>query len=98
VPSKSVRFIPEAEAELEQAATWYEERIVGRGGLFVRAVRDAVGLIAEEPDRWPLRPSGTRRYVMAGYPYLLFYRESKSLLEIVAVAHARRRPDYWRGR
>jgi predicted RNA-binding protein YlqC (UPF0109 family) len=51
VAGKSVRFLPEAEAELEQAATWYEERIVGRGGLFVRAVKDAVGLIAESRNR-----------------------------------------------
>jgi len=44
-----------AEVELEEAAAWYEERIAGRGGLFVRAVKNAVDLIAEAPNRWPLR-------------------------------------------
>jgi len=50
------------------------------------------------PDRW--RPvNGTRRALLEGFPYAVVYREvSNDEIEIVAIAHLRRRPKYWAGR
>jgi hypothetical protein len=52
----------------------------------------------EAPERWPADPHGFRRYVFPGpYPFTLIYRLRQSL-EIVAVAHQKRRPEYWQDR
>jgi hypothetical protein len=47
--------------------------------------------------RWPTK-SGVRRYVMCRFPFLVVYRVVGSEIEVIAVAHARRRPGYWRSR
>jgi hypothetical protein len=36
-----------------------------------------------------------RRYYLKRFPYTIAYREAGELIEIGAVAHQKRRPDYW---
>jgi hypothetical protein len=36
--------------------------------------------------------------VLRRFPYLIVFREGMEGIEIVAVAHGRRRPGYWRDR
>jgi toxin ParE2 len=84
-----------AEAELQDAATWYDERSPGLGLRFVLAIHAKADEIAEAPHRWPLG-AGTRRVLMGRFPYALVYREvAEEEIEIVAVAHLHRRPAYW---
>lgn len=87
-----------AEAELQNAAAWYDERSPGLGLRFVTAVRRKLDEVLEAPQRWPLA-AGSRRVLMGRFPYALVYREvSDDLIEIVAVAHLKRRTGYWTGR
>jgi toxin ParE1/3/4 len=55
-------------------------------------------LIDEAPERWPLYRLGMRRYVMAVFPFSIVYRVIPGELQVYAVAHAKRRPLYWRNR
>ena len=96
--SKHLRFNPLAEAELQDACAWYDERVPGLGLRFVRALRKKTEEILEAPDRWPL-VGGTRRILMGRFPYAIVYRETPGdEIEIVAVAHLKRRTRYWSGR
>jgi plasmid stabilization system protein ParE len=84
-----------AEAELQDAAAWYDERTPGLGLRFVRAVRNKSDQILESPQLGQLA-AGSRRILMGRFPYALVYREvSDEEIEIVAVAHLRRRSGYW---
>ena len=49
---------------------------------------------------WKIRYKATefRHYVVRRFPYIIFYVELEEAIWIVAVAHGRRRPDYWRRR
>lgn len=40
----------------------------------------------------------TRRVLVPGFPYQVLYRMRLDEIVIVAVAHLKRRPAYWRGR
>jgi toxin ParE1/3/4 len=42
--------------------------------------------------------SGTRRYVMRRFPFTVIYRERQLIVEVVAIAHGRRKPGYWKKR
>lgn len=93
--SRRLRFNPLAEAELQDAASWYEERMAGLGARFIAAIRHRAGEIVESPRRWPLI-GGVRRVLVGPYPYAIIYREiSDDEIEIVAVAHLKRRQGYW---
>jgi hypothetical protein len=52
----------------------------------------------EAPQRWPERSHACRQYFFTSrYPFSLVYRIASGI-EIVAVAHHRRKPEYWTGR
>jgi plasmid stabilization system protein ParE len=95
VAASRFRFHPAAEIELNEAAEWYSERRVGLGLEFLSAIREKIATILEAPARW--RPvNGARRVLVGRFPYAVVYREiSDDEIEIVAVAHYRRRPKYW---
>lgn len=98
MPASSFRFVPAAERELDEAAHWYEERLEGLGLEFLTTVREKIFALMDAPERW-LMVNGTRRALLEGFPYAVVYREvSDDELEIVAVAHLRRRPKYWANR
>jgi hypothetical protein len=44
------------------------------------------------------KPSGVRKIVVEGFPYWVVYRELPAELYIIAIAHFRRKPGYWRYR
>jgi hypothetical protein len=41
---------------------------------------------------------GCRKVLVKKYPYSLIFQWRSGSITIVAVAHAKRRPSYWRGR
>ena len=88
---------PEARGELKLAARWYEERTEGAGKALVLLVRAALGTIARAPTRWPDR-GGYRALYLKRYPYAIFYTVTDEEVRVMAIAHERREPLYWKGR
>lgn len=67
----------------------------GLGARFIAAIRHRTSEILESPRRWPVI-RGARRVLVGAYPYAIVYREvSDDEIEIVAVAHLKRRQGYW---
>ena len=93
-----VWFHPDAIEEAHAAYQWYHARSPGIAEAFLKELDRAVELILEHPDQWAPYVAGTRRFVLHRFPYLIVFRESGETVQIVAVAHARRRPGYWRER
>jgi plasmid stabilization system protein ParE len=89
---------PEAVEEAEAAIIWYANRSKRAAQRFVGELEAAIAAITESPDRWPEFDCGTRRVILRCFPYLVIYRVQPDRVEILAVAHGRRRPSYWRGR
>ena len=94
----TVDFHPEAVEEARSALVWYRERSPAAAGAFVVELDGAITNIAESPDRWPEYRHGTRRYLMHRFPFLVVYRVFRAAVQVIAVAHARRRPRYWSAR
>jgi plasmid stabilization system protein ParE len=65
---------------------------------FVTELERALLHIAEAPERWPVVESGRRRFVLRRFPFSIVYRVQSGQVEVLAVAHGRRRPGYWRDR
>ena len=95
---KPVEFHPEALAEAEAAVAWYRERSLRAAEVLVNELEEAIRVISETPERWPLFEAGTRRFPLRRLPYYVIYRERARSIEVLAVAHGRRRPGYWRAR
>ena len=91
-------FHPEAEAELEDAALFYESRMPGLGKSFAAEVERTIYLIREFPDAGSPAGPTRRRVLVSRFPYSVVYRHDAESVIILAVAHQRRSPGYWRQR
>jgi plasmid stabilization system protein ParE len=54
--------------------------------------------IALAPHRWPTYLHGTRRLVIQRFPFSVIYLDDSDLITIIAVAHSKRKPGYWKDR
>jgi len=95
---KQIVFHPEALAEARAAVVWYHERSQKAPQAFLAELEDSLRKISDSPQRWPPFEHGCRRYPLRRFPFFMIYRESESVIEVLAVAHGRRRPGYWRSR
>jgi plasmid stabilization system protein ParE len=92
-------FLPQARQELMEATRWYlADAGEGVAERFELAVQRALRLLAFMPRLG--RPSypGVRTWPMKHFPYTLVYRVKGEAVTVIAVAHQRRQPGYWRGR
>lgn len=96
---KEARFHSAATEEFEEAIAFYESRRRGLGAAFLQAIEQAVARIAEHPPIGAVyKNTSFRQYVLRRFPYVIYYLETEEALWIVAVAHGKRRPGYWRRR
>ena len=91
----TVEFHPAALQEVENAQAWYEERSALAASAFLRELSIAVQRIRQAPHRYPAAEAGTRRILLDRFPFTFYYRIKADTLNIVAVAHQKRRPGYW---
>ena len=94
------RFIvrPLAEADLEQAANWYDEEQAGLGSRFLSDVDQVFERIRERPQQFPAVSGDIRRALLHTFPYAVYFRETDETIRVLAVLHLRRRPGLWRVR
>jgi plasmid stabilization system protein ParE len=62
----------EAEADIEEAFRWYEERSLGLGAEFLRAVEAALSGVEREPERYPEVHKRARRALLRRFPYAIY--------------------------
>lgn len=97
--ARQLEIHPEALTEAEDALIWYSERSTHAPGAFLAELEQAITAVVDAPRSWPLIDGECRRYPLSRFPYAVVYRErSANLVQIVAIAHGRRRPGYWRAR
>ena len=96
--NRRVVFHPNAEEETLHAVEWYAERSAIAARAFIDELNRTVRLAADLPEAWPGSFGGTRRIVFPTFPFNLVFRVKDEVIEIVAVAHQRRRPSYWLNR
>ena len=98
MPPIKVSFHPEAAEEVGIARQWYAERSPLTAKAFLAELDLGVERIREAPQRWPRHRTGARRYILPRFPFSVIYRMKGELIEVVAMAHHRRKPGYWRSR
>ncbi len=100
---RPVRLEAEAEDELDASAAWYERQRPGLGQDFIDEVAAALTRVGEAPQTFNLIPGvpqalGIRRAGVHRFPYAVLFFEQPDVVRVLAVAHQRRRPGYWRAR
>ena len=93
-----VEFHPDAVDEARAAVEYYVAADPAVAARFEAAFRQTRGFVERRPGGYPEIEPGFRSAALPKFPYALVYRVLTDRVQILAVAHARRRPGYWRGR
>ena len=87
----------EADAEIEEAARWYEERSERAKQRFLQELQQTMHKIAEMPSRYMRmrHDPGLQRALLSKYPYLILFRMvDDETIRVVTVKHQKRDPDH----
>jgi plasmid stabilization system protein ParE len=87
-----------AEQELNDAAGYYEAQSSGLGLAFLAEVEYSMDRILEHPEAAPFVNQVVRKMLIRRFPYSVMYSVQPEGIHILAIAHQKRRPMYWRGR
>lgn len=87
-----------AEIEINEAADFYDLESPGLGSIFIDEIQRSIEIIAQFSEAGPLIRGRVRKKPLAKFPYSLIYSIRSDEFRLLAVAHQKRRPFYWRGR
>ncbi len=91
-------FHPAADAEITDAAQYYETRVPGLGADLLDEIERALSQISAHPEACQRVGNRVRRKLLWRFPYRLIYAIYSDRIRVVAFAHQKRRPFYWRKR
>jgi plasmid stabilization system protein ParE len=94
----AIRFLAEAAEELQVAVEYYDSQAAGLGREFALEVQRLSELIAENPHIGSQVRAHIRRRALRRFPFYVLYTVEEDDVLILAVAHHRRAPGYWRDR
>ena len=94
------RFIvrPAAEADIAEAALWYESRSLGLGAEFLRAVDVCFAEIRRGPESFPQIYRTGRRALLHRFPYAVYFVSAATAIRVLACMHVKRDPRRWQRR
>lgn len=96
--SKPYRVHPLAWEDIDVADQWYFERSPEASDALIAEISEAIESICKYPQRWPKYRHGTHRLLLRRFPFSIVYLEDADFVDVIAVAHHKRKPGYWKKR
>ncbi|MBA3965836.1 MAG: type II toxin-antitoxin system RelE/ParE family toxin [Nitrospirales bacterium] len=84
-----------ARAEIVAAFEWYLHRFPAAAQQFLHAVEEAMRMIEESPERYPVIRGHLRRLLLQRFPYAIYYKVFPMTISVVGVIHGHRHQDSW---
>ena len=85
-----LKKLPVVEADVAEAAEWYEIQRPGLGQRFIVTVQSSDKLLLANPLRYSVRFEDVRRLDLADFPYCIFFFVQEGDIVVLAVLHNRR--------
>ena len=91
---------PEAEADITDAALWYDSREQGLGVELITEVHSGIARALKNPESFTRvrRNPTVRRVLIRRFPYRVFFIDRHDALVVFAVLHAARHDRVWKHR
>lgn len=80
---------------MKAAHAWYARESKPAADGFYLELLPSFDRVQQQPRLHPPHLYGTQRLTLSRYPFSIIYRELLSEIQVIAVAHAKRRPHYW---
>ena len=86
---------PEAEFDISEAYSWYNDRLLGLGSEFINCIDDAINSIMTNPESYTTVYKNIRRSLIRRFPYAIYYIYEEPDIVVLAVFHFKRNPTSW---
>lgn len=93
-----IAFHAAAEKETEEVADYYDLQLPGLGAEFYHELGAILDLLEPNPWMGVVYTGPYRRVLLQRFPFAVYYEVADNQIRIMAVAHQRRLPGYWKGR
>lgn len=94
----TLRILVPARADLRNVWLWYMSIRPELAADFLLCAEESMERIQRSPLLSPLMYKDVRRTVMHRFPYVLFYRIKRNVINVIAVFHTSRSPAVWHER
>lgn len=89
---------PQANEELEHAILFYKQQQTGLEKRFIETLEDAINRVCRNPLLYRKVDNETRKCRLLHFPYAVIFRNCSDRIEIIAIMHLRKQPNYWQSR
>jgi len=90
-----IEFLEPAHLEYKDAIDFYNLQNKGLGDKFVIEIDRTISIIKNYPKSFTGYTKHTRKAVVNIFPYNIIYSIHKNFIQILAIAHQHRKPNYW---
>jgi len=84
---------PEAENDLKETYSWYEDKRNGLGDEFLLNVEAGLNFVKRNPLIHSVEYKHTRKHLIKRFPYKIIYLTTENTIIVIAVIHGKRTPD-----
>lgn len=95
---KPYRIEQGAEADFAEALEFYREESEALAGRLYDEIHRLIAEVCATPRLYRVVAAPVRRHFSETFPYAVLYVEKPDHVLILAIAHFKRRPGYWRER
>jgi plasmid stabilization system protein ParE len=95
---KPVAYLPGARRDFDDSLDWYAERSSVAAERFSHSVDESLAKINASPEQFEIVDQRHRACMLKRFPFRIIYRIEPTRILVVALAHAKRRPGYWKSR
>ncbi|MDP2903657.1 MAG: type II toxin-antitoxin system RelE/ParE family toxin [Methylovulum sp.] len=81
---------PEAENDLKEIFSWYEDNRMGLGYDFLLQVDAGINFVKRNPEIHPIEHKGTRKHLIKRFPYKIIYLVKEEEIIVLAILHGKR--------
>jgi plasmid stabilization system protein ParE len=89
---------PEAEADLDNAAAWYQTQVTGLGYEFLDEIKKALQIMADNPEIFQIVYKNIHRAIIQRFPFVIYYQIEEETIVVLGIIHASRNPHDWKKR
>lgn len=89
---------PEAQIDISEAYSWYDERNEGLGLQFAKITDACLESIRRNPQRYPRVYKHIQRALLKRFPFAVFFLVRSEAIIVVGCIHVRRSPRLWKKR
>ena len=89
---------PEAQQDIDEAYSWYEDRRSGLGEEFLSCVDACIQKMCRMPELYEKIHEEYRRALVRRFPYAIFYEYSGGKITVYSIFHGSMNPEKWRNR